>query len=250
MHRIRGCRRRGRAAHREPRSRPDEALAGQPPHRRPARPPPATPRLPFRRKKDMAGPGSGRRARGDCRGEGPAPLIQQLAGTSGSAGAAALARKQPLLPGVGAAASSGCPGSCCRHVINKPPARSSGPSARGASREAPAPPPPRRTSSRGAGARARRAHVTRRPCVPEPFPRVAPGGGGVSSLSLFLQRRSAAFSLSFAKWQGLTGSFTLPGLPDTPESQQDEESRAAIFSYGVPEAPSLKVTSGRKEKEK
>lgn len=66
----------------------------------------------------------------------------------------------------------------------------------------------------------------------------------------FLQRRSAAFSLSFAKWQGLTGSFTLPGLPDTPESQQDEESRAAIFSYGVPEAPSLKVTSGRKEKEK
>lgn len=142
VHRIRGCRRRGRAAHREPRSRPDEALAGQPPHRRPARPPPATPRLPFRRKKDMAGPGSGRRARGDCRGEGPAPLIQQLAGTSGSAGAAALARKQPLLPGVGAAASSGCPGSCCRHVINKPPARSSGPSARGASREAPAPPPP------------------------------------------------------------------------------------------------------------
>lgn len=45
----------------------------------------------FRRKKDMAGPGSGRRARGDCRGEGPAPLIQQPARTSGPAGAAALA---------------------------------------------------------------------------------------------------------------------------------------------------------------
>lgn len=149
----RGCRRRGRAAHREPRSRPDKTLAGRPPHRRPARPRPATPRLPFRRKKDMAGPGSGRRARGDCRGEGPAPLIQQLAGTSGSAGAAALARKQPLLPGVGAATSSGCPGSCCRHVINKPPARSSGPSARGASREAPAPPPPAHLLPRGRGAR-------------------------------------------------------------------------------------------------
>lgn len=41
--------------------------------------PSASPLLPFRRKKDMVGPGSGRRARGDCRGEGPAPLIQQPA---------------------------------------------------------------------------------------------------------------------------------------------------------------------------
>lgn len=168
----RGGRRRGQEAHREPRSRPDKTLAGRPPHRRPARPRPATPRLPFRRKKDMAGPGSGRRARGDCRGEDPAPLIQQLAGTSGSAGAAALARKQPLLPGVGAAASSGCPGSCCRHVINKPPARSSGPSARGASREAPAPPPPAHLLPRGRGARP--------PSPRDPAssrPRVLPAGG-------------------------------------------------------------------------
>lgn len=81
--------------------------------------------LAFRRKKDMAGPGSGRRARGDWRGEGPAPLIQQPARTSGCAAAAALARQEPLLPGVGPAASSRRPGSSRRHIINKPPAEDS-----------------------------------------------------------------------------------------------------------------------------
>lgn len=111
------------------------------------------PLLPFRRKKDMAGPGSGRRARGDCRGEGPAPLIQQPARTSGAAEAAALVRKETLLPGVGPTASSGCPGRSCRHIINKPPAQSSGPSPREASREAapPAPPLPLPASSCGCG---------------------------------------------------------------------------------------------------
>lgn len=118
--------------------------------------------LPFRRKKDMAGPGSGRRARGDCRGEGPAPLIQQPARTSGCTAASTLARKAPLLPGAGPAAFWRCPGSACRHVIDKPPAWSSGPSPREASREAcagHAPDTPLRPWGRG---RARPDHVTLR----------------------------------------------------------------------------------------
>lgn len=113
----------------------------------------------------MAGPGSGRRARGDCLGEGPAPLIQQLARTSGSAGAVALARNETLLPGVGPTAFSGCPSSSCRHIINKLPARSSGPSPREASREAhpPAPPPSPRLLPWVLES-ARTAHVTLRAC--------------------------------------------------------------------------------------
>lgn len=142
------------------------------------------PSLPFRRKKDMAGPGSGRRARGDCRGEGPAPFIQQPARTSGSAAAAALARKETRLPGVGPAASSRRAGSSRRHVT-KPPARSSGPSPRGASREAarrPRPPPRLLASSRGwassrGGARARAAHGTRALPAPGPGPRASPVPG-------------------------------------------------------------------------
>lgn len=62
-------------------------------------PPPAPPQLPFRRKKDMAGPGSGRRARGDCRGEGPAPLIQQLPGLPGPQAPRTIPKRNP---------SSGC----------------------------------------------------------------------------------------------------------------------------------------------
>ena len=91
----------------------------------------------------MAGPGSGRRARGDCCGEGPAPLIQQPARTSGSAAAAALAQKETLSPGLGPTASSRSPGRSSRHINNKPPARSSGPSPREASREARVRPRPR-----------------------------------------------------------------------------------------------------------
>lgn len=130
----------------EPRHRPGGSLCRPtiPTAALEARPgsPQGTPLLPFRRKKDMAGPGSGRRARGDCRGEGPAPFIQQPARTSGSAAFAALARKETL-PGVGPTASSRCPESSRRHIINKPPARSSGPSPREASREAARRPRPR-----------------------------------------------------------------------------------------------------------
>lgn len=145
-----------------PRARRTERPSAPRPRPRHHPPPQARPRarprpsLPFRRKKDMAGPGSGRRARGDWRGEGPAPLIQQPARTSGSAAAAALGRKKTRLPGVGPAVSWRRAGSSRRHVNNKPPARSSGPSPRGASREA-----ARRPRAPPAAGRARAAHVTR-----------------------------------------------------------------------------------------
>lgn len=118
----------------------------------------------------MAGPGSGRRARGDCRGEGPAPLIQQSARTSGSVAAATLVRNETLLPGVGPTASSRNPGSSCRHIINKPPARSSGPSQREASREAALPaPPPAPPLSPVRGPRVCPAHVTLRASGPRSY---------------------------------------------------------------------------------
>lgn len=85
---------------------------------------------------------------------------------------------------MGPTASSGSPGSACRHIINKPPARSSGPSPREASREAapPAPPAPPSSpaSSRGCGGTrpARpRDPASRRP-VPFPWRRGPPACGG------------------------------------------------------------------------
>lgn len=97
----------------------------------------------------------------------------------------------------------------------------------------PRPRPLLRPSSRGAGARARPAHVTRRPGVCELFLLEAPGEGVSLEILLFGkpgQHCHTAFSRSLAKCRRPIGSFALPGPRGMQASQQDEESRAVICS--------------------